>query len=878
MASSSPEPTLPTYASAYPNTISKIIRSADGTRIFAEATGSPANPHVVLVPGVGFSACVFDAFCADLRLLAAIYIVGSPPPARCIDIVHVLTKDQVRADRARSGRSDAALTEEKHESKRYAEDFDAVMKAFDLHHPVFVGWSYEGTWLADITAHLPPFTLSSCVLLAGMPYAQGLLERICTPALLALFPAVLSSDARTAQDAQRATVDLMFSSSSTKPPVLTYAQRLVYYGSRMDAAYVGRLAERTQDRAASAVGWSSPKRQSSERDPHSVHVWFCGGGGAAAQALVRQGLSFESEDRGEETRVKAQDVSPVQIAVLSPQSPFIVMSHSHLWHPTPFDIPDDNPSSQPPNMSWSDWGLSYESFALAQSTSAGHYDAQHAPRSNSMSFLPSAGPFPESSQRTVLPEPQCASFDTELFGHIPDSQPKLSSFSAAEPCNQSIFPTFSESDKENPGLGSSAFASSHCRSSSLSASASHASSRSSVSSLDPLEQDAGNFSFVNAMHQMHPAPHAPVPISHAQQPPSRPSSNSNTAVRRTMGMFHANPFASTAPEAPRLPARNAQSRASTPSLLAFRLHSSDLEPLEDSEDPFPLRVEDLAVRDDEKVYEGLSHSFFLGKSEPPRRSSAPSSMHTSPWHVPPSPSVSPAISATSSPSVLSEQSECSSDASPAFTTQPITSPPHHPSTAAKVKRKSKMHCCEVCGKAFPRPSGLATHMNSHSGAKPFKCPLKDCPKMFTVRSNAKRHLRTHGIHITSSRSPSSSSSKQDGGARVIGFEDPVVMDVDYAPDMGPGGKQWRVKWMGQNSEAQNLNQMAAPREEARALRTPTEGTRPARGDGHWGPCDAGRGLRVDGTGADLPRSSQWGMRTEVLSGPVASSDHGIFAF
>lgn len=33
------------------------------------------------------------------------------------------------------------------------------------------------------------------------------------------------------------------------------------------------------------------------------------------------------------------------------------------------------------------------------------------------------------------------------------------------------------------------------------------------------------------------------------------------------------------------------------------------------------------------------------------------------------------------------------------------------------QKKSKMHQCNVCQKWFPRPSGLATHMNSHSGAK-----------------------------------------------------------------------------------------------------------------------------------------------------------------
>ena len=32
-------------------------------------------------------------------------------------------------------------------------------------------------------------------------------------------------------------------------------------------------------------------------------------------------------------------------------------------------------------------------------------------------------------------------------------------------------------------------------------------------------------------------------------------------------------------------------------------------------------------------------------------------------------------------------------------------------------KRSKMHQCTVCEKWFPRPSGLATHMNSHSGMK-----------------------------------------------------------------------------------------------------------------------------------------------------------------
>ncbi|OCH88418.1 hypothetical protein OBBRIDRAFT_698249, partial [Obba rivulosa] len=86
-------------------------------------------------------------------------------------------------------------------------------------------------------------------------------------------------------------------------------------------------------------------------------------------------------------------------------------------------------------------------------------------------------------------------------------------------------------------------------------------------------------------------------------------------------------------------------------------------------------------------------------------------------------------------------------------------------------KKSKMHQCTICLKMFPRPSGLATHMNSHSGAKPFKCPIPTCTKSFAVRSNAKRHLRTHGIFPTSDHASASPSQF------TVGFDPPVVSEV-----------------------------------------------------------------------------------------------------
>lgn len=45
------------------------------------------------------------------------------------------------------------------------------------------------------------------------------------------------------------------------------------------------------------------------------------------------------------------------------------------------------------------------------------------------------------------------------------------------------------------------------------------------------------------------------------------------------------------------------------------------------------------------------------------------------------------------------------------------SPASNSPTRTPSPRKNKMHTCTVCQKQFPRPSGLRTHMNTHTGAK-----------------------------------------------------------------------------------------------------------------------------------------------------------------
>lgn len=62
----------------------------------------------------------------------------------------------------------------------------------------------------------------------------------------------------------------------------------------------------------------------------------------------------------------------------------------------------------------------------------------------------------------------------------------------------------------------------------------------------------------------------------------------------------------------------------------------------------------------------------------------------------------------------------------------------------KIKAQSLIRrTCPVCFKTFNRPSGLRIHMNTHTGEKPYQCKWKGCERVFSVRSNMKRHYKLH---------------------------------------------------------------------------------------------------------------------------------------
>ena len=153
-----------------------------------------------------------------------------------------------------------------------------------------------------------------------------------------------------------------------------------------------------------------------------------------------------------------------------------------------------------------------------------------------------------------------------------------------------------------------------------------------------------------------PPPPPPLPPT-PPPPPSAPPSE---------------PFTSPSPSHSSLDRRSPfHPPPSLPSIHAFRLDT--LQSVDPSDDPCPLSLHDLMIPTEEQEYQGHSYHFSLQSVSPSRP----------PKSIP-----------------------CSDQ-----------KPPSEESSFPKRKGKSKMHTCSLCQKSFPRPSGLRTHMNSHSGDK-----------------------------------------------------------------------------------------------------------------------------------------------------------------
>ncbi|KAJ7125351.1 Alpha/Beta hydrolase protein [Mycena epipterygia] len=186
--------------------IPKLWPSADGTLIYAEASGNPANPSVVFAHGFALSGIVFDKLFSDPRLLDKLYLV--------------------RYDVRGHGRSGKPVDAKGYASSLYAADFSAVIKAFSLNMPVFVGWSAGALITSDICSHISPVPLSGAISLCG-PLCADTAPKTLKPKLLEMIPKFCSSDAATALQTRVEFVDAVF----TDPENVPFSTKAAWMGS-----------------------------------------------------------------------------------------------------------------------------------------------------------------------------------------------------------------------------------------------------------------------------------------------------------------------------------------------------------------------------------------------------------------------------------------------------------------------------------------------------------------------------------------------------------------------------------------------------------------------------------------------------------------------
>ncbi|XP_055487689.1 zinc finger protein 829-like [Leucoraja erinacea] len=57
--------------------------------------------------------------------------------------------------------------------------------------------------------------------------------------------------------------------------------------------------------------------------------------------------------------------------------------------------------------------------------------------------------------------------------------------------------------------------------------------------------------------------------------------------------------------------------------------------------------------------------------------------------------------------------------------------------------KEKRYECDVCGKAYQKPSRLEAHRRVHTGERPFDC--SECGMSFTRYDKLLQHNRVHSV-------------------------------------------------------------------------------------------------------------------------------------
>ncbi|XP_054618940.1 sal-like protein 2 [Dunckerocampus dactyliophorus] len=76
-----------------------------------------------------------------------------------------------------------------------------------------------------------------------------------------------------------------------------------------------------------------------------------------------------------------------------------------------------------------------------------------------------------------------------------------------------------------------------------------------------------------------------------------------------------------------------------------------------------------------------------------------------------------------------------------YALQSLTGGVNSSSTSASSSTSRLQHVCRFCGKIFSGDSALQIHLRSHTGERPYQCPV--CLSRFTTRGNLKVHFLRH---------------------------------------------------------------------------------------------------------------------------------------
>ncbi|KAM9769947.1 uncharacterized protein ACNS7B_006816 [Menidia menidia] len=154
----------------------------------------------------------------------------------------------------------------------------------------------------------------------------------------------------------------------------------------------------------------------------------------------------------------------------------------------------------------------------------------------------------------------------------------------------------------------------------------------------------------------------------------------------------------------------------------------------------------VTIKEEAPDSDGCEEEFGSGGGAPEEEASV--SVATRRRPAPPAPPTTSILSTKTLQEVLKLQSQGFPGRLPATSHShlgPAAAPPLPLATApggvgVAVGARHLLRCGQ-CGKCFPHPSNLKTHLQTHSGERPFGCAL--CGRRFTKLSNLKAHRRVH---------------------------------------------------------------------------------------------------------------------------------------